>query len=244
MPTILIAGLGLIGGSAGMALRARGWYVRYVDPHVSLEEARRAGAADERVEHFGDADLTLLAAPLDVAIGHLRETQTLVTSACGLMQPLRELGHARFVAGHPMAGSEQSGLAAARADLFEGKRWFVDDDDALVEQMIADCGARSERVDAREHDDAMALVSQLPQLLSTALAAYLDDRDVARFAGSGLATFLRLASSDATVWAPLLAANRETLAPHADALATIVRELIDGDPRELFAKAQRFRRTL
>lgn len=247
MTRAVIAGLGLIGGSAGMALRQRGWRVAYLDPYVSLDDAQRAGAADERVETIGETDVVLIATPVDAAIALLRtlETNAIVTSTCSVMRALREASRGAFIAGHPLAGSQDSGLAAARADLFAGKPWFVDGEHPTVDALVRDCGAVLERVDANEHDAAVALTSHLPQVLSTALAAYLDEReDVARFAGSGLRTFLRLAGSDASVWLPVLEANRDRLAPHADAIAELVRQLIEGKAPEAFARAQHFWRKL
>ncbi|HEY0160575.1 MAG TPA: prephenate dehydrogenase/arogenate dehydrogenase family protein [Thermoanaerobaculia bacterium] len=245
MRTILIAGLGLIGGSAGMALRRRGWSVRFLDPNVSLDDARAAGAADERVETIGDGEeLVLLATPVDVAVEQLRTIRSLTTSACSVMRPLRAVGRDNFIAGHPMAGSHLQGLRAASATLFEGNPWFVDADDDRVDAMVRDCGAVRERVaSAEEHDAGVALTSHLPQVLSTALAAYLHDRPEAlRFAGSGLRTFLRLASSSAEVWQPLIESNRDHLEPHAEALAGVVRQILRGDSAELFARAQRWTR--
>jgi prephenate dehydrogenase len=245
--SVLIVGLGLIGGSAGMALRRRDWRVSYLDPHVALDDARDAGAADERVETIGDADVVLLATPLDAAVALLRtiETTSVVTSTCSVMRALRDAARGTFIAGHPLAGSHESGLAAARVDLFEGKRWFVDGEHPLVDALVRDCGAVLERVTSEEHDAAVALTSHLPQVLSTALAAYLHDRvDLLRFSGSGLRTFLRLAGSDANIWAPVVEANRDQLAPHAEAIAAIVREIIEGDPRDAFAKARAVWRAL
>jgi prephenate dehydrogenase len=235
MRSALIVGLGLIGGSVGMALRRRGWRVAYSDPNVTLDEARRAGAADDE---GGDADVVVLATPVDVAIEQVKtlETRGVATSTCSVMRALRDHARGSFVAGHPMAGSQERGLAAARVDLFEGKPWFVDADDERVDALIRDCGAVRERVDAAEHDAAVALTSHLPQVLSTALAAYLPE-DVLRFAGPGLRTFLRLAGSDASVWAPVLEANRDNLAPHADAIAELVRQIIEGD-RAAFDRAR------
>lgn len=245
--SVLIVGLGLIGGSAGMALRRRGWRVSYLDPHVELDDARSAGAADERGESMSDADVVLLATPVDAAITLLRtiETTSAVTSTCSVMRVLRDNARGTFIAGHPLAGSQESGLAAARADLFEGKSWFVDAGHESVDALVRDTGAVLERVDAAEHDAAVALTSHLPQVLSTALAAYLHDReDLLRFSGSGLRTFLRLAGSDAEVWAPVLEANRDQLAPHAAAIAALVRQIIEGDPRDAFSKARAVWRAL
>ncbi|HXH40854.1 MAG TPA: prephenate dehydrogenase/arogenate dehydrogenase family protein [Thermoanaerobaculia bacterium] len=233
----LIAGLGLIGGSIGIALRRRGWYVAFFDSDRGLVPGQ---AADERVESIDAAtDVVILATPVDVAVTLLASSRApLITSVCSVMAPLRAVAGDHFVAGHPLAGSEERGLAAARGDLFTGAAWFIDRDNAIVRDVIADCGARAELVEADEHDRAIALTSHLPQILSTALAALLHDQNVdLRFAGPGLQTFLRLAGSDASVWSPILAANRGNLRPQADAIQKLVREIIEGDPADAFAKA-------
>jgi len=240
MPTArraLIAGLGLIGGSIGMALRRRGWHVAFLDSDRGLEPGQ---AADERVESLDAAsDVVILATPVDVAVTLLASSRApLITSVCSVMAPLRAIGDDRFVAGHPLAGSQEHGLAAARADLFTGAIWFIDRDNAVVREVITACGSNAEVVEAAEHDRALALTSQLPQILSTALAAYLQERNVdLRFAGPGLRTFLRLAGSEASVWAPVIEANRENLRPHVEEIARLVREIVEGDPAGAFVKA-------
>lgn len=242
MPTArraLIAGLGLIGGAIGIALRRAGWHVAFLDSDRGLEPGQ---AADERVESLDAAsDVVILATPVDVAVTLLPSIHApLITSVCSVMAPLRAIGDDRFVAGHPLAGSQEHGLAAARADLFTGATWFIDRDNAVVREVIAACGANAELVEAAEHDRAIALTSQLPQILSTALAAYLQERNVdLRFAGPGLRTFLRLAGSEASVWAPVIEANRENLRPHAEKIAQLVCEIVEGDPAEAFAKANK-----
>jgi len=254
-PRALVAGLGLIGGSAGMALRQRGWHVSYVDPFVDEPAARHAGAAEVRLPSAAgfDGNLVVVATPVHTAIALLRELlaeeegSAVITSVCSVLQPLREAAGAsrRFVAGHPLAGSQERGLAAARADLFTDKPWFIDTANELVERMIADCGGRIEQVDAREHDQAVALTSHLPQLLSTALASELADHpELLRFAGGGLRTFLRLAGSDATVWTPVIDANREAIAVHIGAVAERVRRLLEGGGEGEFARAQKVWREL
>ncbi len=128
-PRALIAGLGLIGGSIGIALRTCGWRIAFFDPKVTLDEARAAKAADQKVDALGDADLTVLATPVDVAMNILSTQHsalsTTTTSACSVMEPLRKVGGKNFVAGHPLAGSQKRGLAAARGDLFQ-QRAVVD----------------------------------------------------------------------------------------------------------------------
>ncbi len=236
----LIAGLGLIGGSIGLALRRRGWHVAFFDSDPNLDPG---DAADERAPSIdAEADVVILATPVDVAVNLLATSRApLITSVCSVMAPLRAAADDRFVAGHPLAGSVARGIASARAELFEGATWFIDRDDATVREIIAVCGANAEIVDAAEHDQAVALTSHLPQILSTALAAYLHDQEIdLRFAGPGLRTFLRLACSEASVWTPILDANRENLRPHAEAVAEIVRAIIEGDGSSAFGKANGF----
>ncbi|HEV7484414.1 MAG TPA: prephenate dehydrogenase/arogenate dehydrogenase family protein [Thermoanaerobaculia bacterium] len=236
----LIAGLGLIGGSIGLALRRRGWHVAFFDSDPDLDPGE---AADERLSSLdADADVVILATPVDVAVRLLAAARApLVTSVCSVMAPFRAVADDRFVAGHPLAGSASRGITAARADLFEGATWFIDRDDATVREIIAACGANAEVVDAAEHDRALALTSHLPQILSTALAAYLHEQQIdLRFAGPGLRTFLRLAGSEASVWTPILDANRENLRPHVDAIADIVHAIVEGDASSAFGQANGF----
>jgi prephenate dehydrogenase len=233
----LIAGLGLIGGSIGLALRRRGWHVAFFDSDPDLDPGE---AADERVASLDtDADVLILATPVDVAVRLLANARApLITSVCSVMTPLRAVADDRFIAGHPLAGSATRGIVSARADLFEAATWFIDRDDATIREIIAACGANAEVVDAAEHDRALALTSHLPQILSTALAAYLHEQQIdLRFAGPGLRTFLRLAGSEASVWTPIIEANRENLRPHVDAIAEIVRAVVEGDAARSFAKA-------
>ncbi|MCU1348182.1 MAG: prephenate dehydrogenase [Acidobacteria bacterium] len=231
----LIAGLGLIGGSIGMALRAHGWRVAYVDPHVALDDARRAGAADE--EGAQPADVVVIATPVDVALQQLAALEKLgrVTTVCSLMAPF---DRGSVIAGHPLAGSHERGLQAANERLFEGKPWFITRHEGFVDRMIDDCGAIAEVVAAAEHDRAVAMTSHLPQILSTALAASIDD-DALRFAGSGLRTFLRLAASDASVWEPVIQANQDNVREQALRVIEAVGRIIDGGGADDFAKAQR-----
>jgi prephenate dehydrogenase len=241
MNNVLIVGLGLIGGAVAMALRRRGWRVRFVDKDPSL---RLEGV--ERVDTPGDEDVIVLATPVDVAVELLPaiETRGVVTSVGSVMRPLRAAGKSNFVAGHPMAGWHEGGLANAHHVELEGASWFVDAEDERVEELIRACGARSIQVTAEEHDAAVALTSHLPQVLSTALFAYLSDRpEVRKFAGGGLKSF-RLAASDGEMWHSVLAENRDHLRPHADKVAELVRAIIDGDDREAFQRARTLWRAL
>jgi prephenate dehydrogenase len=253
-PRALIAGLGLIGGSIGMALRARGWRVAYVDPYVDLSEAQRVAAADERAESLdAPADVVVIATPVDVAVkllGTLHSALGTVTSVASVMEPLRKTAkNLNFIAGHPLAGSHEHGIGAARVDLLHDRVWFLERHDDIVDRMVSDCGARVEIVSAKEHDEAVALTSHLPQILSTALAAYLDrqnerraasaERGLREFAGTGLETFLRLASSDASVWSSVFQTNRKNLEPHLRPLLNIVEDLLAGNA-EAYEEARAF----
>lgn len=237
---VVIAGLGLIGGSLGMALRRNGWRVSFVDPAVSLDEARDAGAADERCER-AEGDFIVLATPAGVAVSilsELRGTKSVVTSVSSAMSPLREAGaDVNFIAGHPFAGSELRGLASARADLFAGRPWFVERDEPAVMKMIAAAGAEAVIVNAEEHDRVMALTSHLPQVVATALGSLLEGVDP-HYIGSGVRSMLRLAGSSYDVWQPILEQNGPNISAAAEELWRVMQR-IGG---EEFEKAQRLYR--
>lgn len=228
---VVIAGLGLIGGSLGKALRWAGWTVSFADPHVSMKEARAAGAADWKIDQL-EGDLIVLATPLDVAIrllGELRDSKALITSTCSAMEPLRAAAKGlRFVAGHPFAGSEKSGLKAGSAGLFLRRSWFVERDEPEVRAMISAAGARQVVITAKEHDRNMAFGSHLPQVLSTALASILTDIDPA-FIGTGARSVLRLAASPYDTWQPVLEHNRANIRRAVDELSRKMRDLDSAD---------------
>ena len=241
--TVTIIGLGLIGGAIGIALRQAGWRVLYLDPDVAENDAQRAGAADARAESAGGEDVVLVATPVDVAVELVRgmaHTSAVITSVCSVMQPLRAVAGANFVAGHPMTGWHEGGLANAHHVSLAGTSWFLDAADERVEELVHDCAATPVHIEAAEHDAGVALSSHLPQVLSTALFAYLSEQpDVAPFAGNGLRSF-RLAASDGAMWHSVLEANRENLRPHAAAIARLVEAIIEGEDRDAFAKARAF----
>ena len=228
--SVTIAGLGLIGGSIGRALRRQTWFVRYVDPHVDLEQARSSGAADERIEHL-EGDVIVIATPVDVAMT-LKPAGRVVTTTCSVMSPFND-----YIAGHPFAGSEKNGLANARPDLFEGHPWFVARDDDDVRAIIEACGARPVVADPAKHDAAMALTSHLPQVLSTALASLVAQKRVDPiFIGAGLKTFLRLASSSYEVWGSVLDANARNIGEAEKELLRVINLMTSDD----FDRARRF----
>jgi prephenate dehydrogenase len=248
---IVLFGLGLIGGSIGKALTRAGWRVSYIDPVVTLPEALASGAAEEKLAGIGEVppgSFVLLAAPLDISVASIAEFPSdgrcLVTTACSVMGPLRRAADQHgieCITGHPFAGSQAAGLAAADERLFEDKKWFIEAGrtDVRLERLIAACGAEPVPVSADEHDRTLAITSHLPQLLSSGLAALVAARgiDLGLFAGSGLKSFLRLAAASGEVWHPVLEANREPLEAALSELAPFLEELLHGDDEEIFREA-------
>lgn len=234
---LLVVGLGLIGGSAALALRRRGLFDEVFGHDVS-EEARRqavrAGAVDEAVASPEDAvegaDVVLLAVPVDALLAWLRRrgdrlrrgavvvdvgsTKRRVVRAMETRLP----EGVEAVGAHPMAGSEESGMGAARPDLFHGAGWALVETRRTGERAREVAEAIVDAVDGRPlwtgadaHDAAAAASSHLPYLISAALALHLDDRagelPVRELLGPGAKDMLRLAGSDSRMMAGILATN-------------------------------------
>lgn len=164
----------------------------------------------------------------------------------------------RFVGTHPMAGRERSGPRAASPALFRGAAWVVvtdgaaDGDLELVEGIIATTGARPIRMTAKEHDEAVAMISHLPQLLAATLVTEADDRTNAmRLAAGSFRDLTRVAASDPEVWTQLLLANRgpvtgvlQDLRERLAALLVALEEENEGAVLDLLARAREVRRSL
>jgi len=231
MDTVAIVGVGLIGGSFGLALRQAGFNGRIVG--VSSEGAVRAaiarGAIDEGLplaEAASLADLVFLAQPIGRIIDTLRRLDplakpgALVTDAGSTKREIvaaaRALTRCRFLGGHPMAGKEKRGVEEAEADLFQGRTWVLTPQDPADLQGARDftgwlerIGARLVVLDAAGHDRVVSLTSHLPQLASTALAATVAEnlRENLEVAGPGLIDSTRLALSSYDLWRDILATN-------------------------------------
>ncbi|MGF1663535.1 MAG: prephenate dehydrogenase [Kineosporiaceae bacterium] len=225
---VLVVGTGLIGTSVGLGLRRRGVDVLLADASpTALALARDLGAGSPAADRAATAPaLVLVAVPPDVTPAvvraHLdRWPRAVVTDVAGVKGPVLAAVSAsgaadRFVGGHPMAGRERSGPLAARADLFEARPWVVtatpgtsDAARARVGSLARDLGAVVVDMGAAEHDEAVAVVSHLPQLAASLVAARLrgaGDRAVG-LAGQGLRDVTRIAASDPVLWAQILAAN-------------------------------------
>jgi prephenate dehydrogenase len=208
-----------------------------------LKAALSRGAISSRAaslrELAAQSDVLVLAAPLDATLAHLAELATfdrlpaLTLDVASVKEPVARAGCglAGFVATHPIAGSERSGVATARADLFEGKIWAYDahaapDRVTRVGAFIAAMGATPLAVDPAEHDRVVALTSHLPQLVSVALGrrldASLDSAVVSALCGTGMTSLLRLAGSSWTMWRAILGANARPVAQEVRELAAIL----------------------
>ncbi|ROO84061.1 prephenate dehydrogenase [Actinocorallia herbida] len=240
-PRVVVIGTGLIGTSVALALRGQGAEVLLADSDAaSLAMAVELGAGTALAESSGGpADIAVLAVPPASVARVLAEAQkegmaryyTDVASvkARPVMDAI-ELGCdlAGYVPGHPLAGRERSGPAAARADLFLGRPWALcptpaTDPAALeaVTELARACGAEVHLVDPIEHDKAVALVSHGPHVVSAAVAARLEQApDVALdLAGTGVRDVTRIAASDPALWVGILTANAEPVAEVLDAVA-------------------------
>ncbi len=242
---LAIAGVGLIGGSVALALRRARPDLRIVgiDRDVAgLDDAIRRGVIDEAagVEAVRDADFLLLAVPVGqmpavfAAVAPHLSPRTVITDAGSTKQGViaaarAALGDAasRFVPAHPIAGREHSGVAAATAELFEGKAVIIapqgDNPAEAVEAITAlwrDCGARVVSMPADAHDRVFAAVSHLPHLLAFALvdelAARPDARQLFAFAASGFRDFTRIAGSSPEMWRDIALANQPALLAELD----------------------------
>lgn len=226
--SVLVVGAGLIGASIGLALRARSVTVFLADIDAeAVALAVERGAGLPHGEH-GSVDLAVVAVPPDSAAAVVRALLddldvSAVTDVASVKAPVAHdlVGHPRadrYVGGHPMAGREMSGAAAARADLFRGRPWVLCPPAAgptngaaveLVTQLALLVGATPVRMTAQEHDAAVALVSHAPHLVAALVAGRLRDapgQDV-RLAGGGVSDITRVAASDPRLWREILAAN-------------------------------------
>jgi len=275
---IVICGVGLIGGSFGLAQKSAGVaeVVGIGRSRASLEEAVRRGAIDRPAEDWAGAldgaDLVLLATPVGQMEAVMRQLAphlspgTLVTDGGSTKQDViaaarRALGDkiGQFVPGHPIAGAEKSGVAAATADLYQGKRVVLTPlpenppgTVAAVRAAWEACGAVVSELAPRAHDRTFAAVSHLPHLLAFALvhefAGREDSGQLFGFAAGGFRDFTRIASSHPEMWRDICIANRAPLIVELDAyLAELLRVRVllassDGAGLEaLFGRARAMR---
>ncbi|MYU15757.1 prephenate dehydrogenase [Streptomyces sp. SID8361] len=242
MRTALVIGTGLIGTSAALALAGRGVQVHLADHDASQARTAEALGAGTQAEPEGPVDLAVVAVPPAYVAGTVadvlrrglaRGVLDVASVKGGPRRELEALGCelTRYIGTHPMAGRERSGPLAATADLFEGRPWVLTPTGGtdtevlnLALELVALCRAVPVVMEDEAHDRAVALVSHTPHLLSSMVAARLQDADetAVRLCGQGIRDVTRIAASDPAMWIDILSANP---GPVADVLAAVAADL-------------------
>lgn len=254
---VAILGPGLIGGSIALALRDREQACLLWGRNPDrVAEAIEAGlsATSDLAEAVRDADLIILAVPVGVMDGlgeQLRDLvgkDALVTdvgSVKALPHEIAARHGLRFIGSHPMAGSEQTGLGAARGDLFEGAACVLTDEDQNTSEDVARLGEFWESVGCRiyelsvaDHDRAVARISHLPHAMAVLTAsAGLKFPDDVKLAAGGFRDTTRVASGDPKMWAEIMTENRvaliEALSDAQKELGEMLEQLSNSDQKSL-----------
>jgi prephenate dehydrogenase len=255
---VAIVGVGLIGGSVGLALRARGVAKRVVGigrDAARLEEARTLGAVDVTATSLADgvaeADVVVVCTPVSRIASDVRAAAAaapagaLITDAGSTKRDIvavieaEDRARRTFVGAHPIAGSERKGAAHARADLFRGRACVLTPTDRTPDDRLERArdfwegvGCRVTTMSPAAHDEALALTSHLPHALAAALAATVP-ADRLPLAAGAYRDGTRVAGADPELWAAILLANRgpllEAMAQLDRQLAALRAALEDGD---------------
>lgn len=259
MKKMVIFGVGLIGGSLALALKLKFAHLQIVGigRHASnMQDALSLGVIDRAETDISlalkNADMVIIATPVAQIPNILRtilpflEAHTVITDVGSTKSDVVAyaediLGEksAQFVAGHPIAGAEKSGVTAAKADLFIGKNVVLTPSkncsQTAIEKVRAIWLATEANVSemtAAEHDRIFAAVSHLPHLLAFALVDELASRDNAQqlfnFAASGFRDFTRIAGSHPEMWRDITLANRDALLLELEAYKTVITKLEDN----------------
>ncbi len=251
---LTIVGVGLIGGSVGLAAKARGAARTVVGVGrdlPTLERAQAGGACDRVTVDLADgvraADIVVVCTPVDrvaadvVACCHAAPPRCVVTDAgstkgnvlAGVAGRLPPNG-AMFVGSHPLAGSEKKGAAFASAELFVNRLVVVTPDAdtdpeaaAVVDLFWQSLGARVRRMDPAEHDLALAVTSHLPHAAASGLAA-VTPREWLSLTAGGFRDSTRVAAGDPDLWAAIFRANGSAVVGALDAFLARMREFRDA----------------
>ncbi|MCX5370929.1 prephenate dehydrogenase [Streptomyces sp. NBC_00015] len=242
MRTALVIGTGLIGTSAALALAQRGVVVHLADHDPGQARTAAALGAGTDAEPEGPVDLAIVAAPPAHVAGVLADAMRrgvargyldVASVKGGPRRELQALGLdlSKYIGSHPMSGREKSGPLAATGDLFEGRPWVLtptrDTDTEVLNlalELVSHCRAVPVVMDADAHDRAVALVSHMPHLVSSMVAARLEHAEEAavRLCGQGIRDVTRIAASDPGMWIDILSANP---GPVADLLTDVAADL-------------------
>ncbi|HXQ43743.1 MAG TPA: prephenate dehydrogenase [Acidimicrobiales bacterium] len=255
-----VVGTGLIGGSIGLALRARGWHVTGQDADPArAERALRAGALDA-VGFDPAARVTFVATPLDAVTKEVaavldragRHAETVVTDVAGVKGPVvAAVDDPRFVGGHPMAGSEQVGLDGADPELFVGATWVLTPTAgtdpasyARLQAVVVSLGAEVVALSPEQHDALVAVVSHVPHLTAATLMNLADRQAekhaaLLRLAAGGFRDMTRIAAGQPGIWPDVCADNAPAIVEAFDILLadlTAMRDRVaSGDRAGLLA---------
>jgi prephenate dehydrogenase len=258
---IAVLGVGLIGGSIGLAARARlDADVAGFDPDrgradLALELGAIDSAPPTLAEAVEGAQIVFCAAPVMALPGLAAEALKVVGDDCAVTDvgsvkrdALAALGaDGRFIGGHPLAGAETSGVENARADLFEGARWYLTPTSNTqgllydrIQRAVADIGARPQAIEAETHDRLMATISHLPHvvanvLVTQAATALSEESEHLPEVGPSFRDATRVAGANPAIWGDIFAGNREAVASEIDAAVarlTEAAELIRSGERE------------
>lgn len=233
-----VIGLGLIGGSLGLALSQRGWRVSGTDSRSETESEALAFGIVSSVGLDPEAEITFIATPVSTIAEQahfaLANTSGLVTDVGGVKSTIvGEIDDPRFVGGHPMAGSELVGLQGADASLFEGAVWVLtprdstaDSSFASVAKIVGELGAEIVVLSPGRHDQLIAIVSHLPHLTAATLMGLANSSAeehvaVLRLAAGGFRDMTRVASGHPAIWIDICRENRS-------AILTALDGMIDG----------------
>ncbi len=262
---IAILGVGLIGGSIGLAARAGlDAEVAGFDPdHALADRAKELGAIDAAHDSVSSAvegaELVFCAAPVLALPGLAAEALDAAEEDCAVTDVgsvkrdvILSLGsEGRFIGGHPLAGAETSGVEGARADLFEGSRWYLTPTSNTsgllydrVQRAIADIGARPQAIEAETHDRLMASISHLPHVMANVLVtqaatALSEEAEHLPEVGPSFRDATRVAGANPAIWGDIFAGNREAVASEIDATVarlTEAAELIRSGERDAVTK--------
>jgi prephenate dehydrogenase len=242
---VAVLGVGLIGGSIGLAARRRiGADVVGFDPSAeTLERALELGAIDSAAVSAADAasgaDAIFCAAPvaaLPALVGEAlaaSNDDAVVTDVGSTKRTLLEEladadGSTRFIGGHPLAGAETAGVEGSREDLFEGARWYLTptsrSEGLLFDRLhglLAGIGARPQAIDAATHDREMAAISHLPHVLANVLVSAAspgeETRERAAEVGRSFRDATRVAGANPAIWADIYSSNSEAIADEIQA---------------------------
>lgn len=254
---ITIVGVGLIGGSIGLAARRAfpGIEITGVDAPAVLADAIRLGAIDQGAVSvqagWSGADLVILARTVEMILQDLGNLPKSAPGPAVVIDVGSTKGEIcrtawsirsrqwRFVGGHPMAGSEKRGVENARADLFRGRPFLLCPEPGLpepdrvdLEKFLGGMGARCRILEPGVHDFIVSAVSHLPQLVVLALASVLagvsgKQSDLAGFSGPALREMLRIAASDFAVWQGICATNGAEIRERMTEMIETLEELRD-----------------